>query len=149
MSAALHLAKPEHVAQLDTLVAAFHAEQGIPMSADKRRAALTPLLEGIPHGAIYLIGPPRAPIGYVIVTFGWSVEFGGMDGFIDEIYVRAGVRGRGIASEVLQILPGTLAAAGMKAIHLEVDTDNQDARRLYKRAGFSLRDRYALMTRKL
>ena len=30
-----------------------------------RRAALIPLLEGSPHGAAYLIGPARAPIGYV------------------------------------------------------------------------------------
>ncbi len=149
MSAALHLAKPDHIEQVDALVAAFHAEEGIAMNAEKRRAAIVPLLDGIPHGAIYLIGPPRAPIGYVIVTFGWSVEFGGMDGFIDEIYVRPGVRGRGIAAEVLQTLPRSLAEVGMKAIHLEVDTQNQSARRLYARAGFALRDRYALMTRKL
>jgi len=149
MSAALHLAKPQHVDQVDALVAAFHAEHGITLSAEDRRAALTPLLEGIPHGAVYLIGPPRAPIGYVIVTFGWSIEFGGMDGFIDEIYVRPGVRGRGIASEVLLTLPRTLAAAGMKAIHLEVDANNQNARRLYKRSGFALRDHHALMTRTL
>lgn len=149
MSAALHLAKPEHVDKVDALVAAFHAEQGITLNADDRRAALTPLLEGIPHGAVYLIGPPRAPIGYVIVTFGWSIEFGGMDGFIDEIYVRPGVRGRGIASEVLLTLPRTLAAAGMKAIHLDVDVNDQNARRLYKRAGFALRDHHALMTRML
>jgi ribosomal protein S18 acetylase RimI-like enzyme len=149
MSAALHLAKPEHIEQVDALIAAFHGEEGITLDAAKRRAAIAPLLDGIPHGAIYLIGPPRAPIGYVIVTFGWSVEFGGMDGFIDEIYVRPGVRGRGIANEVLLTLPRSLAEAGMKAIHLEVDTENQSARRLYKRAGFSLRERYALMTRKL
>ncbi len=149
MSAALHLAKPEHIEQVDALIATFHGEEGITLDAAKRRAAIAPLLDGIPHGAIYLIGPPRAPIGYVIVTFGWSVEFGGMDGFIDEIYVRPGVRGRGIANEVLLTLPRSLAEAGMKAIHLEVDTENQSARRLYKRAGFSLRERYALMTRKL
>jgi ribosomal protein S18 acetylase RimI-like enzyme len=149
MSAALHLAKPEHIEQVDALIAAFHGEEGITLDAAKRRAAIAPLLDGIPHGAIYLIGPPRAPIGYVIVTFGWSVEFGGMDGFIDEIYVRPGVRGRGIANEVLLTLPRSLAEAGMKAIHLEVDTENQSARRLYERAGFSLRERYALMTRKL
>lgn len=149
MSAALTLAAPEHFERLDALVTAFHAEEGISLPDDARHAALHPLLDGIPHGAAYLIGPPRAPIGYVIVTFGWSVEFGGMDGFVDEIYVRPGVRGRGIAGEVLLALPRALAGAGVKALHLEVAADNAAAQRLYSRSGFALRHGYHLMTRTL
>ncbi|MEL6888720.1 MAG: GNAT family N-acetyltransferase [Pseudomonadota bacterium] len=149
MSAALTLATSEHFERLDTLVAAFHAEEGITLSDEARHAGLQPLLDGIPHGAAYLIGPPRAPIGYVIVTFGWSVEFAGMDGFVDEIFVRPGVRGRGVAGEVLLSLPRALAAAGVKALHLEVAEDNEAAQRLYARCGFGLRRGYHLMTRKL
>ena len=149
MSAALTLATAEHFERLAPLVAAFHAEEGIQISDEARAAALRPLLDGIPHGAAYLVGPPRAPIGYVIVTFGWSVEFGGMDGFVDEIYVRPGVRGRGVASEVLLALPRALAGAGLKALHLEVAAENAVAQRLYARCGFAMRDGYHLMTRKL
>lgn len=149
MSAALTLAGPEHFERLDALVAAFHAEEGITLGPEARAAGLKPLLDGIPHGAAYLIGPPRAPIGYVIVTFGWSVEFGGMDGFVDEIFVRPSVRGRGVASEVLLALPRALSAAGVKALHLEVAADNLTAQRLYARCGFGLRAGYHLMTRKL
>ena len=147
MSAALTLATAEHADKLLPLVAAFHAEAGLTSSEEIRRAAVLPLLDGIPHGAAYLIGPPRAPIGYVIVTFGWSVEFGGMDAFVDEIFIRPGVRGRGIASEVLISLPRALAGAGVKALHLEVSKSNANAERLYARAGFKLRDGYHLMTR--
>ncbi len=149
MSAILTLATPEHIDKLLPLVAAFHAEEGIDLSEEARRAGVAPLLDGIPHGAAYLIGPPRAPIGYIIVTFGWSVEFGGMDGFVDELFIRPGVRGRGVATEVLMSLPRALAGAGLKALHLEVATGNQSAQRLYGRAGFSLRDGYHLMTRRL
>jgi ribosomal protein S18 acetylase RimI-like enzyme len=149
MSAALHLAKPDDLDRLDGLVAAYHSEDGIQQDATKRRAALKPLLDGNPHGAAYIIGPTRAPIGYVIVCFGWSVELGGLDGSIDELYVRPGVRRRGIASEVLLALPRALAEAGIKAIHLNVDKKNETAKRLYARAGFQPRDRYTLMTRVL
>ena len=147
MSAALTLAGPEHLDKLDALVAAFHSEQGIALTPDKRRDGLSPLLEGTPHGVAYLIGPPRAPIGYVIITFGWSVEFGGLDGFIDEIFVRPGVRGRGIATETLQALPRALAGAGLKAMHLEVDRNDEKTQKLYARAGFRTRDRYVLMSK--
>ncbi len=149
MSAALRLAHPEDMDRLMGLVTAFHTEEGIAQDADQTRNALAPLLEGIPHGCVYLIGPGRAPLGYIILTFGWSVEFGGMDGFVDEIYIRPAVRGRGIASEVLLDLPKALAGAGLTALHLEVDRTNESAQKLYLRTGFKPRDRYMLMSKKL
>ena len=94
MSAALTLASLGHRDRLLPLVAAFHAEAGIETSEVQRADGITPLLEGSPHGAAYLIGPARAPIGYIVVSFGWSLEFGGMDGFIDELFIRPGVRER-------------------------------------------------------
>ena len=149
MSAALHLARPEHLDKLLPMVEAFHAEEGLESSEENRRAGIEPLLEGIPYGAIYIIGPARAPIGYVVVTFGWSVEFGGMDSFVDELYIRPPVRGRGIATEVLSELPKTLGEAGIKALHLEVDRGNETAQRLYLRCRFQPRDSYMLMTKLL
>jgi ribosomal protein S18 acetylase RimI-like enzyme len=149
MSAALKLARPEDLDRLMGLVTAFHTEAGIEQDIDQTRNALAPLLEGIPHGCIYLIGPGRAPLGYIVLTFGWSVEFGGMDGFVDEIYIRPAVRGRGIATEVLLDLPKALAGAGLTALHLEVDRANEATQKLYLRTGFKPRERYMLMSRKL
>ncbi|MGJ8545367.1 MAG: GNAT family N-acetyltransferase [Sulfitobacter sp.] len=149
MSANLTLGKPEHLDRLLALVSAFHSEEGITLSDEARRAGVEPLLDGIPYGAAYLIGPPRAPIGYIVITFGWSVEFGGLDAIIDELYIRPGVRGRGIASEALIALPRALAGGGLRAIHLEVDKTNTRAMTLYKRAGFQPRDNYIFMSKRL
>ncbi len=149
MSAALTLAKPEHLDRLAALCEAFHAEEGIKLDDDARRAGLAPLLEGSPYGVAYLIGPPRAAIGYIVICFGWSVEFGGLDAIIDELYVRPGVRGRGVASEALIALPNALSSVGLRAIHLEVDRDNAAAIKLYRRAGFTLREKYMFMSRRL
>ena len=149
MSAHLTLGAPEHLDKLVGLVEAFHAEVGITSTDEQRRAGIAPLLEGIPHGAAYLIGPPRAPIGYVVICFGWSVEFGGLDAMIDEIYVRPGVRGRGIATEAMIALPRALAQGGLRAVHLEVDRENAAALKLYARAGFRARENAMLMSREL
>lgn len=143
---ALHLAKPENLDKLLPLAAAFHAEMGIAADDDHRRRALTPLLEGSPFGAVYLMGPARAPIGYVVLTFGWSVEYGGMDAFVDELYIRPGVRRRGIALEALNGLRNMLRAAGIVGLHLEVDRDDAATQALYHKAGFRVHERYILMT---
>ena len=129
------LAGPEDLDRLEALCAQFHAEMGYPTDTEHRRAALAPLLEGSPHGAAYLIGPRRAPVGYLVVTFTWSVELGGLDGYIDEIWMRGKVRGRGMGGEVLSALMRELAKAGLKSLHLETAPDSRAAR-LYERLGF-------------
>ena len=97
-------------------------------------------------GLPILIGPKKSPVGYIAISFGFSLEMGGIDGFIDEFYIRANVRGRGMGSEVLESLLPALAQHGVKALHLEVSPGNR-AQKLYARAGFKLRDGYHLMTR--
>lgn len=149
MSAALTLGKPEHLEKLEPLCAAFHTEAGITSSPEDRAAGLLPLLEGNPYGAVYLIGPARAPIGYIVICFGWSVEFGGLDAIVDELFIRPSVRGRGIATEALVSLPNALSTGGLRAIHLEVDRDNAAAVKLYRRAGFQPREKYMFMSRQL
>lgn len=149
MSTRLHLAGPDDLERLMPLTAAFSAEMGIEIDEDHRRAAVAPLLEGSPHGAVYLIGPQKAPVGYIILSFGWSLEFGGMDGFVDELYIRPAVRGRGMATDVLYSLPRALRDAGLKALHLEVRREDKAAQRLYRKARFELRDGFSLMSLKL
>lgn len=146
---ALNLAKPEDFDRLVPLVQAFQSEAGIENSAENLREALHPLLEGSPYGAAYLLGPARAPIGYIVIVFTWSLEFAGLEGYVDEFYIRPNVRGRGIGAEVLRTLPKALAGAGLNALSLEVQRDNERAIRLYSRARFISRDDYVMMTRKL
>ena len=93
MTAALHLATEADLDKLLPLVAGYHAFEGIDPGDDHRRDALAPLLQGSPLGAVWLIGPKRAPVGYIAVSFGWSIEMGGMDGFIDEFFIRETVPG--------------------------------------------------------
>lgn len=143
---ALHLAGPDDLDRLLPLVRAFQDEHGIARSDEDRIAGLQPILAGSPHGVAYLIGPQRAPIGYVVISFGWSLEFAGMDGFVDEIYLRPSIRGRGIGTEVLTALPKALAGAGLKALHLEVKRDDEAAQRFYQRLRFRDREDYMLMT---
>ncbi|WP_328598873.1 GNAT family N-acetyltransferase [Pseudooceanicola pacificus] len=144
----LHLAGPEDLQRLLPMVAAFHGEMEIDQTDEIRARALSVLLDGSEHGVVYLIGPVRSPIGYVVICFGWSLEFGGLDGFVDEIWIRPGVRGRGIGGEVLSILPKALAQAGLTALHLEVKRDDPRTVAFYRKQKFAPREQYMLMTRR-
>lgn len=146
MSAALHLAGKDDLDRVLGLVASYHAFENIEQSDATRQNAVRPLLQGSPHGAIWLIGPRKGPVGYIAITFGWSIEMGGMDGFIDEFFIRNTVRGRGMGGEVLAALLPQLADAGVKALHLEVGVDNSRAEKFYSKHHFKRRSAYNLMT---
>ena len=146
MSAAIHLAREVDIDNLLPLISDFHDYEKLSFSDEHRMNAVRPLLQGSPLGAIWLIGPRRAPVGYIVITFGWSIEMGGMDGFVDEFYIRKSVRGRGMGTEVLRALMRQLAESGLMALHLEVSHENIAAQRIYRRSGFQLRDKYQLMT---
>jgi len=133
---ALTLARPDDLERLLPMVASRRAEAGQAEDAGTARAALLPLLEGSPHGAIYLIGPPRAPIGYVALSFGWSLAAGGLTGRIDEMHIRRAVRGRGIGAEVLGSLPRALGPAGLRALDVEIAREDARTRALFTRQRF-------------
>lgn len=147
--ALLHTAWAEDLERVAGLVGAFHGEMGYTSDPGLVRDALGPLLAGSPHGVVFLAGPRVAPLGYAVVSFSWSIEFGGLDAWLDELYVRPQVRRRGIAGDMLGALGAEVRARGAKGLSLEVDREDAAAQKLYAKAGFTLRDRYTLMTQRL
>lgn len=145
MSTALHLAKADDIAKLIKLVTAYQQEMGLESLSDDIEHRLAPLLEGSPYGAVYLMGPTRAPIGFATLTFSWSLEFGGMSATLNALYVRPAVRRRGIASEVLISLRKMLREAQVTGLHIQVEDHNTAARRLFERARFEQQDGISVM----
>ncbi|MEM9437688.1 MAG: hypothetical protein AAGA15_11660 [Pseudomonadota bacterium] len=89
---AIHKAGPEDADRLTKLITAFHGEEGMDTDEAHIRKAIAPILAGSPHGELFLAGPRMAPAGYVMVSYGWSIEFGGLDSYMDELYLRPAVR---------------------------------------------------------
>lgn len=87
-------------------------------------------------------------VGYVVLTFSYSLEFHGRDAYVDEIYVREAHRGRGVGGQTLRFIEKVCRALGVQALHLEVDRDNTSARAVYETAGFEDRNNY-LLTRRI
>ena len=137
MSTAITLATPEHLPQIGALIARRRAEAtGEVPDAVTGESVAEPLLYGGPEGAIWLIGPVRAPLGYVVVTFGWSIARGGREAWIDDIFVRDTVRRRGIGREVVHAVVLALRAADVRALHVRVETQDAVAAAFCESAGF-------------
>ena len=114
----------------------FCAADGHTFDEEKARAALAPLLGDDRTGLVWLADGTEGE-GYAVVTWGWSVESGGSDALLDEIY--ADPAGRGIGAALLEEILAELTARGsVSRIFLETEQGNEAARRLYRRHGFEV-----------
>jgi GNAT superfamily N-acetyltransferase len=142
----LEVAGPAQLEELLPLVAAYHALEEVETSVEQKRDSVGRLLRDKSLGEIWLVRKLGDAIGYIAVCYSYSIEFGGRDAFIDEFYVEAAERGKGIGGRVLKEIAALLRARGIVAVHLEVDGGNERARAAYARAGFSSRDKYHVMS---
>jgi len=134
---------------LDVLVALmrdFYAHERIRFEPDVARAAMRGLLEDASHGRVWLVVDADGPAGYVVLTLGYSLEYGGRDAFLDEIFLVERLRGQRLGERAIEIAEATCRELGVRALHLEVERENTRAQSLYRRLGFADHDRY-LMTR--
>ena len=127
----LRRARIEHLPLMLTLVSEFCVTDQHTFDPDRVTRALVPLLEDDAHGVVYLVDNER---GYVVITWGYSLESGGREALIDEIYLRR--RGEGRGSKVMDALFDDMAARGVVKMFLETETHNHRARRFYARQGF-------------
>lgn len=142
----LELAGPAQLEELLPLVAGYHAFEDVETSAEQRRNSVAKLLGDKNLGEIWLVRNLDRLIGYIAVCYSYSIEFGGRDAYIDEFYIAAAERGKGIGGRVLKEIAMLLRGRGIVAVHLEVDSGNERARAAYARAGFSSRDKYHAMS---
>jgi len=143
----LQAAGPEDCALLLDLMSEFYAESGYRVDRERARAAFTDLLADQRLGQAWLIHAGSGPVGYVVLTLGYSMEYGGPDAFVDDLFIQEPYRGRGLGKLALAEVQAVCVARGVRALHLEVGRDNDRAQSLYRQAGFVSTDRELLTLR--
>lgn len=124
---------------------AMNAEDGHPLDAAGEAAARR-VCAGDPMVRAWIARKRGRSLGYVVLTSGFTIEFGGRDGFIDELYVVPSARRRGLGRVLLDFAVARARELGIVALHLVVERRNERAAALYRRLGWRDSDR-RLMTR--
>ncbi len=95
------------------------------------RANLAELLQNPVYGIIYLVREENAPIAYLVICFDYSIEYRGKGAWIDELFVEAAHRGKGIGTQLLDLAEAASREHNAKFLHLEV-THGNPAIELYR-----------------
>jgi diamine N-acetyltransferase len=128
------------------LMPEFYQYEHLTFDPIDTRQAVSTLLANSSLGQIWLIYHQEDIAGYVVLTFGYSLEFFGRDAFVDELYLREAYRGKGIGLTAIEWLEKVCRQLDIKALHLEVARENIPAQKLYRKTNFYDHDRY-LMTK--
>ena len=86
-------------------------------------------------------------VGYVVLTLGYSIKYGGRDGFIDDLCLIPEVRGKGLGRKLLYFALSQAAQLGIGTLHLEVENSNEKATCLYRSVGFEATGRSLMRVR--
>lgn len=111
------------------------------------RCDLSELLQNPLHGVIHLAVDGERAVAYLVLCFTFSLEYHGKCAWIDELYVDADYRRKGIGTRLLQLVEDISREHGACTLHLEVNRGNR-AIELYRRCGYVDHHRY-LMTKRL
>lgn len=94
-------------------------------------------------GRIIVFEVDKILVGYAILIFCWSNEFGGDFVDVDELFVAEAYRSRGVGSAFLQWLEAEFRGQAV-ALGLQVALTNDRAFEFYLRMGFDLSPDYHL-----
>lgn len=102
------------------------------------------LLRQPKFGRIWIILSEGAPVGYLVLTYGFDLEFGGRQALITDLYIRPGFRLSGLGAAAIAMATSFCKKQELRTLELQVERHNKKALRFYKKLGFESHDRVPL-----
>ncbi|MBZ5682610.1 MAG: GNAT family N-acetyltransferase [Acidobacteriia bacterium] len=134
------LAEESDLVSLLQFMGEYYTFDGHAFDEQRTPVALTTLLRNAGLGRVWLILDGATPVGYVVLCFGYSLEWLGRDAFIDEFYLRGQYRGRGWGRKTLVFVEEAARSCHITTLHLEVVRQNANALQIYRKMGFQEHD---------
>lgn len=137
-------ASPNDVERLVALMAEFYAEGGYKLNHRRATEAFALLLADERLGQVWFIQAGSQEVGHVVVTFCYSMEYGGLIAFVDDLFVQRAFRRAGLGTAALAKVREFCKTRGVRAMFVETGRTNVAALALYQRVGFVNTDRQLL-----
>ncbi|MEY5145280.1 MAG: hypothetical protein RL745_649 [Actinomycetota bacterium] len=105
---------------------------------ERAKSAFEPLLADDRHGTVLVVEVETSVAGYAVLTWGWSIEAGGREALLDEMYIEH--PGGGLGSALIEAVMAAAKAAGAARVFLETEAANESARGFWLKRGFDVED---------
>lgn len=123
------------------LMADFYAIDGYPIDRTLSATNFEYFISKPDLGRAWLIYHDEQIVGYVMIVFMFSFEYGGSIAFLDELYFNENARGKGLGKKAVAFVQDQAQKLELKLLYLEIEQHNATAQKLYLAAGFELHNR--------
>ena len=122
----------------------FYSDAGYPLNPRRATDAVNELLADERLGYVWFVQSDSRDVGYVVVTFCYSMTFGGLTAVVDDFFIQPAFRGMGLGKAAMEEVRARCASHGIRAIYVSTGRDNASALAVYRRAGFVATDHVLL-----
>ncbi len=136
----------EVVAEFNRLLA--WETEALRLDPETLRAGVSAILADPRKGHYFVAEREGRVVGQACVTFEWSDWRNGMIWWLQSVYVEAPCRRAGVFALLLDRIAAEARAAGVVALRLYVEKDNETAQAVYTRRGWTM-THYRVMERAL
>ncbi|WP_291135829.1 GNAT family N-acetyltransferase [Flavobacterium sp. UBA7663] len=136
--------KPLEIIDISTITQMmqdFYAIDNYPMDVEVAKNLFQEFISNEHLGKSWLIYTENEIVGYIILTFIFSFEYGGKIAFVDELFIKETARGKGIGKEAIQFIQKEVPKLSLKLLYLEVEPHNENAQKLYLAHDFVIHNR--------
>ena len=136
--------KPLEIADIEIITQMmqdFYAIDNYPMDVEVAKTLFQEFISNEHLGKSWLIYSENKIVGYIILTFIFSFEYGGKIAFVDELFIKETARGKGFGKEAIQFIQSEVSKLSLKLLYLEVEPHNENAQKLYLAHDFELHNR--------
>ncbi len=130
-------AGPDEAERLVGAVRRFHAESGHRVGPEQV-AAIDILFGDASLGRAWLLADGRGQdVGYALAYWRHPIDHGGRVAVLDDLWIEAGLRGRGLGEHLLRAALASMAGSDARAVVVEADPADAPAMAFYRRLGFA------------
>ena len=119
----------------------FYAIDNYPIDVEVAKNLFQEFISNEHLGKSWLIYSENEIVGYIILTYIFSFEYGGKIAFLDELFIKETARGKGFGKEAIQFIQREVPKLSLKLLYLEVEPHNENAQKLYLAHDFELHNR--------
>jgi ribosomal protein S18 acetylase RimI-like enzyme len=141
-------ATPNDVGILMSLMKEFYAEANFELDVQSASQSFMSLFRDPTYGCVWIVSIGEKPIGHAVLTVRFTMEHGGISGYVDDLFVVKEFRRHGAAHAMTMELEKECRKRNCKALIVEVGRDNTAGLRTYEKLGMRLIDDGRILYRK-
>jgi GNAT superfamily N-acetyltransferase len=131
----IRLARTEEIEEMLPLIRAYCEFYETEPNDEGLRRMFETLITDPNQGVVFIARDDGRPVGFATLDWKWSSLKAARIGYLEDLFVDPGTRGRGIADGLIEACAERCRELGMPALEWLTAPDNHRAQKVYNRTG--------------